>query len=67
VIASIITEPKEGEIYVVKSVLGEQKVAKVTVEKDFTIIELIKTEIETLPNPDPNTNTIPEDKTPPVP
>src|SRR3990167_6708243 len=37
VIASIITEPKEGEIYVVKSVLGEQKVAKVTVEKDFTI------------------------------
>src|SRR3989344_5339302 len=47
VIASVIAEPKEGEVYVVKSVLGEQKVSKVTVEKDFTIIELIKTEVET--------------------
>lgn len=64
VIASIIAEPKEGEIYVVKSVLGEQKVLKVTTEKDFTIVELIKTEIETIPDPnidtsvtEPNTDT----------
>lgn len=44
VIASLIPEPKEGEVYVVRSVLGEQKVLKVTQEKDFTIIELIKTD-----------------------
>lgn len=42
VIASIIAEPKEGEVYVVQSILGEQKVSKVTIEKDFTIIELSK-------------------------
>lgn len=51
VIASIIPEPKEGEIYIVKSVLGEQKVSKVTVEKDFTIVELIQVEPETPANP----------------
>ena len=44
VIASIIPEPKEEEVYVVKSVLGEQKVSKITVEKDFTIVELMKSE-----------------------
>ncbi|MCE9585048.1 hypothetical protein K8Q94_00265 [Candidatus Nomurabacteria bacterium] len=44
VIASIISAPKEGEKYVVKSVLGEQKVSNVTQEKDFTIIELAKTD-----------------------
>jgi hypothetical protein len=44
VIASIIPEPKEGEVYVVRSVLGEQKVLKLTQEKDFTLIELVKTE-----------------------
>jgi len=49
VIASIIVEPKEGEVYVVKSVLGEQKVLKVTTEKDFTIVELIKVETPTTP------------------
>ena len=43
VIASTITNPKEGEVYVIKSVLGEQKVSKVIQEKDFTIIELMKT------------------------
>ncbi len=44
VIASLIPEPKEGEEYVVRSVLGEQKVLKLTQEKDFTVIELVKTE-----------------------
>ncbi|KKR69641.1 MAG: hypothetical protein UU13_C0025G0006 [Candidatus Nomurabacteria bacterium GW2011_GWB1_40_7] len=44
VIASIIAEPKEGEVYMVKSVLGEQKVSKVTAEEDFTIIELVVAE-----------------------
>ncbi|HEY4513314.1 MAG TPA: hypothetical protein VJH06_02265 [Candidatus Paceibacterota bacterium] len=44
VMGAVIPEPKEGEVYVIKSVLGEQKVSKVTVEKDFTIIELVKTE-----------------------
>ncbi len=43
VIASTIANPKEGEVYVIKSVLGEQKVSKVIQEKDFTIIELMKT------------------------
>src|SRR3989344_1536390 len=46
VIASIIPEPKEGEVYVVKSVLGEQTVSSVTVEKDFTVVELVETETE---------------------
>lgn len=49
VIASIIAEPKEGEVYVVKSVLGEQKVSKITIEKDFTIVELVQTEVPTVP------------------
>ena len=57
VIASIIAEPKEEEVYVVKSVLGEQKVLKVTIEKDFTIIELIETEVETLPDPNSTIDT----------
>jgi hypothetical protein len=47
VIASIIPQPKEGEVYVVKSILGEQKISKVTQEKDFTIIELIKADATT--------------------
>lgn len=47
VIASIIPQPKEGEVYVVKSILGEQKISKVTQEKDFTIIELIKADTTT--------------------
>ncbi|MCK9212605.1 MAG: hypothetical protein M0P61_17375 [Ignavibacteriaceae bacterium] len=49
VIASTIPEQKEGEVYVVKSVLGEQKVSKITIEKDFTIVELIQTEVPTVP------------------
>ena len=47
VIASVIPQPKEGEVYVVKSILGEQKISKVTQEKDFTIIELIKADTTT--------------------
>lgn len=62
VVASLIPEPKEGEIYIVKSVLGEQKVSKVTQEKDFTIIELLKTET---PPPAPGSDTPPPaDETP---
>ncbi len=49
VIASVIEGPKEGEVYVVRSVLGEQKVSKVTTEKDFTVIELVKVETPTTP------------------
>jgi len=41
VIASSIKEASQDEAYVVKSVLGEQKVSKVTPEKDFTVIELV--------------------------
>jgi hypothetical protein len=41
VIASLIDMPKEGEVYVIKSVLGEQKIFKIIQEKDFTIIELV--------------------------
>ncbi|MEX2028861.1 MAG: hypothetical protein WD963_00050 [Candidatus Paceibacterota bacterium] len=55
VIASVIPEPKAGEIYVVKSVLGEQQVFKVTVEKDFTIIELAETEEIVIPEEDVTT------------
>ncbi|MCX6757565.1 MAG: hypothetical protein NTZ44_01635 [Candidatus Nomurabacteria bacterium] len=40
IIASVISEPKDGEVYVVKSVLGEQKISKLTVDKDFTVVEL---------------------------
>jgi hypothetical protein len=54
VIASLIPAPKEGETYVVKSVLGEQKVSKLTAEKDFTIIEFVQNSAE---NPaDPSTD-----------
>ncbi len=56
VIASLIPVPKEGEVYVVKSVLGEQKVSKVTQEKDFTIVELVKNEsVAPAPAGDPAT------------
>ncbi len=56
VIASLIAEPKEGETYIVKSVLGEQKVLKITQEKDFTVIELAKSEVPTEPSPTPSTS-----------
>ncbi len=49
VIASLIPSPKEGETYIVRSVLGEQNVSKVTQEKDFTSIELVKTESNSNP------------------
>ena len=52
VIASLVPEPKEGETYVVKSVLGVQTVAKITQEKDFTVIELVKNESAPAPAPD---------------
>ena len=64
VIASIISKPKEGEIYVVKSVLGEQKVAQVTQEKDFTIVELAKTEAPVVNPPKDDTSTPPVDPVP---
>lgn len=44
VIASLIPPPSENEVYAIKSVLGEQKVIKVTQQKDFTIIEMEKSE-----------------------
>jgi hypothetical protein len=44
VITSLIPEPKEGEVYVIMSVLGEQKVSKVKQQKDFTIVELVKSD-----------------------
>jgi hypothetical protein len=51
VIASVIAKPKEGEVYVVKSVLGEQKVSNINQQKDFTIIELAKPEAPPLESP----------------
>jgi|SRR3989344_4915062 len=63
VIASLIPEPKEGEVYMVKSVLGEQKVLKVTQETDFTIIELVKTENTPEPIPPDGTVVPPEEAT----
>ena len=61
VVASLIDLPKEGENYIVKSVLGEQKVSKVTQEKDFSIIELVEVIPETpvTPTPDTITPTVP--------
>ena len=63
VIASLIAPPRDGENYVVKSVLGEQKVSKVTQEKDFTVIELIDTNAAVPPvtntTIDPNSLTTP--------
>lgn len=52
VIASVIDLPKDGEVYVVKSVLGEQTVASVAQEKDFTILSLGKKEVEPTPEPE---------------
>lgn len=65
VMGSIIEQPKEGEVYMVKSVLGEQKVSKVTTEEGFTIVELLKTEATPVPAPDPET--IPTDPNTPNP
>jgi hypothetical protein len=67
VVASLITPPKEGENYVVKSVLGEQKVSKVTQEKDFSIVELVDINSTPVPTPIPDTTTNPTpDTTTPV-
>lgn len=61
VIASLIPQPKEGETYIVKSVLGEQIVSKVTEEKDFTIIEFVKTSDAPDPAMPPDEGTPPEE------
>ncbi|MES2023218.1 MAG: hypothetical protein V4439_00885 [Patescibacteria group bacterium] len=57
VIASVISAPKEGEVYVVKSVLGEQKILKVTAEKDFTIVELVNNDTTVTPDAGKKTDT----------
>ncbi|MFH1608865.1 MAG: hypothetical protein ABH951_02510 [Patescibacteria group bacterium] len=62
VIASLIDAPKEGEIYIVKSILGEQKVSNVTQEKDFTVIELAEAKIV----PDPILDPENPENTPPI-
>ncbi len=67
VMGSVIAQPAEGEVYVVKSVLGEQKVSKVTSEKDFTIIELVKTEIPPAPEPEPEAGNAEGGETSPTP
>jgi hypothetical protein len=43
VIASVVAQPADGQTYVVKSVLGEQKIVKLKAEKDFTVVELAQT------------------------
>lgn len=66
VVASLIEPPKEGENYVVKSILGEQKVLKVTQEKDFTIIELVEADtimVPPVPAPDAPTDATPDSAT----
>lgn len=59
VIASVIAQPKEGQVYVIKSILGEQKISKIINETDFTIIELLNTEqdvtVDIMPTGDPVT------------
>ena len=44
VIASLVPQPGASDVYMVRSVLGEQKVSKVTAEKDFTIVEFVQSE-----------------------
>ena len=41
VIASIIPEPKEGEIYIVRSILGEKEVSKIIVLNDKMILCMV--------------------------
>lgn len=65
VVASLIDQPKEGENYIIKSVLGEQKVSKVTQEKDFSIIELVEVNATPVPIVTPDTTT-PNTTTPAV-
>ncbi|MEK7588849.1 MAG: hypothetical protein AAB438_03455 [Patescibacteria group bacterium] len=60
IIAKLIAEPKEGEVYVVKSILGEKKISKLTQQDDFTIIE-IKTIVDV-----PTTVPKEEETTPPA-
>lgn len=65
IVASIVPEPKKDEVYVVKSVLGERKISKITVEKDYTIIELAPIEVEPIPDEVPDETTPPADPTTP--
>lgn len=53
VIASKINQPKEGEVYLVKSVLGEKIVSKVSAQDDLTIVELAKLEVVEPPKEEP--------------
>ena len=67
VIASLIDQPKDGETYVVKSILGEQKVSKISQEKDFSVIEFVDTptaDTGTIPTPVPVVPTTPNTNTP---
>lgn len=41
VIASQIAAPADGQTYVVKSALGEEAVASVTEENDFTVVQVV--------------------------
>ena len=64
VIASLVPEPKENQVYIVKSVLGTQKISKLTQENDFTIIQLVETKPDPTPpsdNTDPNNTNISTD------
>ncbi len=53
VISSVISQPKDGEVYIVKSVLGEQKISKIIADKDFTVVELAP--VVATPTPDTTT------------
>jgi len=65
IIASTINEPKEGQIYIVKSILGEKKISKLIKQEDFTIIELAKEENSVL-TPPKETTTPPSETTAPI-
>ncbi|MCX6753087.1 MAG: hypothetical protein NTW62_01930 [Candidatus Nomurabacteria bacterium] len=54
VISSVVAQPKDGEIYIVKSVLGEQKISKLTADKDFTVVELAP--VDTTPSSNTNSS-----------
>ncbi len=64
VIASLIAEPKEGEVYIVKSILGEKKISKVIPQEGFTIIEIAKVEEKPQDDLPPKEETKPEEEKP---
>lgn len=63
VIASVIPAPKEGEVYVVKSILGEKKISKITPQEDFTVIELAPNVVEEKPKEETKEETKSGDET----